>query len=267
MKMTFAISATIALLASVPASAQVLGGGGLGGGLAGGLGGSLGGTLSGPMDRASSTIGSASSGSVSGEKSIDRRSGRVKGSGSASGGSVTTLDSVAGPVAANGSKSASGSANGSADAQLLGTDAVRSIAGESIGTARNTLNGARDRVGTAASDAQGMASSGGSATGNASGSFLGNAGQLAAAGSAAASGAGMFAVVPGMDVTDARGRVIGEVVSVGRNARGVVQNVVVESGDRIATLPATNFSGSGDVLVTGMTKGAIRSAAQDQEAE
>ncbi len=40
----------------------------------------------------------------------------------------------------------------------------------------------------------------------------------------------------------------------------------VETGNRLATLPAANFSGSGDALVTGMTKGELTSAAKQQEA-
>src|SRR3546814_4433286 len=65
----------------------------------------------------------------------------------------------------------------------------------------------------------------------------------------------MFAVAPGMPVTDPRGKVIGHVQNLRQTGSGVVQAVTVEIGDRVATLPAANFAGSGDVLVTGMTKG------------
>src|SRR3546814_8080423 len=64
----------------------------------------------------------------------------------------------------------------------------------------------------------------------------------------------MFAVAPGMPVTDPRGKVIGHVQNLRQTGSGVVQAVTVEVGDRVATLPAANFAGSGDVLVTGMTK-------------
>jgi len=45
-----------------------------------------------------------------------------------------------------------------------------------------------------------------------------------------------------------------------------VQAVTVEVGDRFATLPAASFTGSGDMLVTGMTKGQFKDAAREQEA-
>ena len=84
------------------------------------------------------------------------------------------------------------------------------------------------------------------------------------AGSAAANGAGMFAIEPGMPIEDAKGRVIGYVQQIKQTKQGVVQAVTVEVGDRVATLPAAHFSGSGEALVTGMTKGELRSAAKDQ---
>lgn len=105
-----------------------------------------------------------------------------------------------------------------------------------------------------------------SGAGAAAGGFQGSLGQLAAAGSGAASGGGMFAVEPGMVVTDARGKAIGYVQSVRQTGSGVVEAVTVEVGDRFATLPAANFAGSGDVLVTGMTKGQLKDEAKAQEA-
>ena len=77
----------------------------------------------------------------------------------------------------------------------------------------------------------------------------------------------MFAVEPGMAVTDARGKVIGYVQELRQTGGGVVHAVTVEVGVRVATLPATSFAGSGDVLVTGMTKGQLKKAAEQQEAE
>lgn len=76
----------------------------------------------------------------------------------------------------------------------------------------------------------------------------------------------MFAIEPGMPIEDAKGRVIGYVQQVKQTKQGVVQAVTVEVGDRIATLPAANFSGSGDALVTGMTKGELKSTAKKQDA-
>ncbi len=88
---------------------------------------------------------------------------------------------------------------------------------------------------------------------------------MAVAGSGAASGAGVFAVEPGMAVTDARGKVIGYVQDIRQTGRGVVQALTVEVGNRVATIPAAGFTGSGDVLVTGMTKGELKKTAERQE--
>jgi sporulation protein YlmC with PRC-barrel domain len=86
------------------------------------------------------------------------------------------------------------------------------------------------------------------------GSAQGGLGQLALAGTGAANGSGSFAVSPGMSVTDTRGRVIGTVQNVATNAHGTVQSVTVAAGKRLATLPAADFSGSGNVLTSAMTK-------------
>ena len=50
-----------------------------------------------------------------------------------------------------------------------------------------------------------------------------------------------------------------------QTGRGVVEGVTVEVGNRVATLPAASFAGAGDVLVTGMTKGQLQNAAEQQE--
>ncbi|WP_325544937.1 hypothetical protein [Sphingopyxis sp.] len=75
----------------------------------------------------------------------------------------------------------------------------------------------------------------------------------------------MFAVEPGMPVTDPRGKVIGYVQAVRQTGGGVVDAVTVEVGNRVATLPAASFAGSGDMLVTGMTKGQLKDSAERQE--
>ena len=93
---------------------------------------------------------------------------------------------------------------------------------------------------------------------------MGNLGQLAASGSSAANAGGMFAVAPGMPIEDPKGRVVGYVQSVKQSGGGVVQSVIVESGNRTAELPAANFAGSGDVLVTGMTKGEVKKMSKEQ---
>jgi hypothetical protein len=65
-------------------------------------------------------------------------------------------------------------------------------------------------------------------------------------------------------VTDAKGRAIGTVQDVRTTASGKVRDVVVAVGNRTATLPAANFSGSGDALVSAMGKGEVKDAAKDQ---
>ena len=129
---------------------------------------------------------------------------------------------------------------------------VRSTAGNAVGTAPGLGSLTGSAAGNGSTMGQGMAS--------------GGLGQLAAAGSGAANGAGMFAIEPGMPIEDPKGRVIGYVQQVKQTKQGVVQAVTVEVGDRVATLPASNFSGSGEALVTGMTKGELKSAAKDQNA-
>lgn len=268
----------LAIVSATPASAQLLGGGG-------GLGGGLGGDLTGSIQRTTGSVTGSSTGSIQGEKQIDRRSGRVRGTGSAqssSNGSITggtTVLERSATSSANGSANASKS--GSVNAQLVGTDTVRSLGQEGAGRARGAVDNVRSAAGStvasahsaannAASMASGMGTLSGSAGGNSSatgqGMASGGLGQLAAAGSAAANGAGMFAIEPGMPVEDAKGRVIGYVQHVKQTKQGVVQAVTVEVGKRVATLPAANFSGSGEALVTGMTKSELKSAASEQSA-
>src|SRR3546814_4428073 len=69
-----------------------------------------------------------------------------------------------------------------------------------------------------------------------------------------------------LPISDARGKVIGHVQELRQTGRGVVETVTVEVGNRVATLPAASFTGSGDVLVTGMTKGQLKDTAEQQDA-
>ena len=130
--------------------------------------------------------------------------------------------------------------------QAIGTDAVGGIA-------RST-----------ASTVAGVA---GNVTGGASGATGGAAGAglltLAAAGSAA-SAAGAIAVNPGMIVRDASGRAIGEVQGVRARANGLVDQVLVEAGNRVVALPADNFSVSGDALVSAMSRAEVRKESREQ---
>ncbi|MEH6661549.1 MAG: hypothetical protein V7679_07880 [Parasphingorhabdus sp.] len=290
MKKLIASTITIAFLATSPASAQLLGGsGGLGGSLGGSLGGNLGSNIgSGPdtISQAGGTVtgrgGVTSSTKV--DRTVDTKSGRVatdansssSANGSLLGGVNSSNNAANGAVNGASNGSASGSVNGSSDTSLLGTDAVRSTAGQAIGTTRNAAGSARSAASGAASTATGTArnavtgasavgSLAGSAAGSGSGMAMGNLGQLAASGSTAANANGMFAIAPGMPIQDPKGRVIGYVQDVRQSGSGVVNAVVVEAGNRTATLPAANFAGSGDVLVTGMSKGEIKQAAKQQE--
>ena len=278
-------SAVLALaLAAVPASAQILGGGGgLGGGLGGNIGGSGTGTLGSMIDgstrrlpTASDTTGSLRGASHS-EKSVDARKGRVKASNESALDSTAANSSHVGDRTIGGSGSASGSAGGSADAQLIGTDAVRGTASNALGRTRETVSNVRDRAGTATDRARDTAGNtvsrarnavpstdgvSAAATGAANGAgSLGN-GTLTLAGSAAANGSGAFPVSAGMPVTDAKGKLIGTVQSVRAAAGGRIEQVLVKVKDRTATLPAANFTGSGNALISIMGKGEINKTAE-----
>jgi hypothetical protein len=87
---------------------------------------------------------------------------------------------------------------------------------------------------------------------------------IAAAGSAAANAAGAISVSPGMIVRDSAGRAIGEVQNLRAAANGVVDTIFVEVGNRVAALPADNFSVSGETLVSAMSRSEVRKEAQDQ---
>ncbi len=272
MKKLIVSTMTIALITAAPASAQLLGGSG---GLGGSLGGSLGSTLgSDTIGRTVGTINGAGdvTSSTRTDRSIDTRSGKVAAdadsNSNANGSLIGAADLPNNAVSGSANGSASGSANGSANAGLIGTDAIRSTTGQVVGTARNTAGSARSAangaVSNAVSNASGAGSIAGSVTGSGSGMAMGNLGQLAASGSTAANAGGMFAVVPGMPIEDPKGRIVGHVQSVKQSGAGVVQSVIVESGNRTAELPAASFAGSGDVLVTGMSKGELKKASKAQ---
>jgi hypothetical protein len=255
----------LALAISTPASAQLLGGGG---GLTGGLGGGAGGSIG----RTTGTVTGSTTGSIRGEKKIDRKAGRVSGNGQAQGSSAGTA--AANNAATTGSADASKS--GSIDAQLVGTDFVRGTgedaaargrgAAETVrGTAGSAAGSARSAAGSASGSASGAGSIAGSGSAMGSGMASGGMGQLVTSGSFAASKSGSFAIEPGMPIEDAKGRTIGYVQSVKQTKQGVIEAVTVETGNRMATLPAASFSGQGDALVTGMSKGEMTSVAKQQQ--
>lgn len=243
--------------------------------------------LDGPVETTTRTAKRAR-GSVGVERSVDRRSGKASASGRADGGIGGTLDNQTSALGRStglsGSGDASGGASGGASADLIGTDEVpgytrqlRDRAGSAVaiargtaagavertrggaGRARNTLGNATDGLdGSVAGTSSGSGATGGSANGG-SASGYGSAegeGALSAAGNPAA------ALEPGARVEDARGRLIGRLQRVNRNARGRIESLDVAVGRKVATLSASNFSASGDVLVSAMSKGEVKDAAQ-----
>jgi hypothetical protein len=271
MKKILIATGMLILAAASPASAQLLGGGGGVGGL-GGIGGSLGGGFGGMMDSTLGSVrgtnGSTVSGAASstGRSKVDRRSGSVavdRRVNANAGGTVgQTLDTPARSATSTISGNASGSATASGNAQLVGTDAVRDAAssarsnvGSTVGAVRNgaanVAQGARDTIGTAANSSSaavnGTANSGSSAAG----------GQLALASSVAASASDAVAVQPGMMIQSAKGKAIGQVSQVIADSSGHVQSLLVDVKGRMVNLPAGNFTGQGDALVSAMSAGQI----------
>lgn len=277
MKTFFISTALVALAAANPAQAQLLGS-------SGGLGGMIGGTLNGPgsiggpLGSTTGTMRSATRGTVDatakarGGKSIDRRSGSVAVDGSADAGIAGTVTHAAqapiGNLAGTSTASGSASGSGSARAQLIGTDQVRSIRNSTAGTASSVAGQAKGTAGSAASTASNIASG---AAGSAQASAIGMTGlavgQLAAAGSAAAQANGAFAIASGTPVSGPDGDTLGMVREVVADAHGQVEQVLVEVDGMTASLPASNFSASGDALVSTMSAADIRHVAQQQDTE
>lgn len=268
----FLAGTTALLLVAMPAQAQILGGSG---GLGGMIGGTIGGSGSiGSIGMPTDTIGSATRGTIdgaassSGSHSVDRKSGKVHADRNASAnGSGDLSHTITGPMnsvtgSGSGNASGSGSGSGNADAQLIGTDTVGALAGQATGTARSAAQAASQR-GQAAAGSTGNAS--GSAQGAGSGMFSGAAGQLAAAGSLAAAGQGAFAIDKGMPVLAPDGDRIGKVREVLTDARGQVSGLLVKVDGATALIPAANFTGTGNVLVSAMSEGQIKGVAERQE--
>ncbi|MCL6250573.1 hypothetical protein M3P36_05890 [Altererythrobacter sp. KTW20L] len=270
----FLIAVSSVALFATPAQAQLLGGsGGLGGVVGGTIGGGASGSfpdVGGTLERTrSSTRGTLdSAASTSGEQRVDRRSGRVDANrradarGSAGIGQV--VDNPIAPLTGDASASGSAGGEGNASAQLVGTDAVRGLAGQGASQASSAAQATQSAATGLASQGQATAgeaassslrltgSLGGSASGN--GAATGSAGgsladaMLATAGSAAASGDGAFAVQPGMDVLVPGGEKLGEVSQVIADANGRISEVIVEQGDREVAMPAADLRGNGSAL-------------------
>lgn len=279
------IITTALILSAAPAHAQLLGGG-LGGGLGGTLGGTIGGTLGGAGSVGStfdslqsSTSGTLrGAGSTSGSQSINRHTGHVQADRSANAGGNGDLSQKVGTparmISGNASSNASGSGSGSLDAQLLGTDAVRSTAQTARGAASGAALSARGAASGAASGA--LAGTGGltssltgtlSGSGSASGSggSAGAPGPITGEGSASGAGGSGFQVTRGMPVLAPDGERIGKVRQLFTNGRGEVQQMLVKVGNSTALLPASNFSANGNALMSAMTAGQIQQAAAQQQ--
>ncbi len=286
------IAASALALVSVPAHAQLLGGGGIGGMVGGALGGAgnIGaGPIGMPLQTTTDTIRSTTrgavdaTGSTSGSQKANARSGSVEANRRASASGTADLTQLANtPIAPmTGSVSGTGSAqgSGSAQTQLIGTDALTSAAQGGVTQARGAASPLVSRVRTGASNGASLATgaangvantagtkaSSGNASGSASGSGMGMTGltsmPLAAAGSAAAAGQSAFAVTPGMPVLAADGTKIGKVKQVIANNEGQVQQVVMTARGTRTTVPANLLSANGSGLVMAQGSGSAQSGA------
>lgn len=277
MRKLIAFSA-ILLCSAMPAHAQLVGG--LGGGVGGTLGGAGSiGSIGSPMDTLDSTTRGTlrGSGSTRGSQSVNRKSGQVHADRNAEangGGDLSQVVSTPGrTIGGNAAGNGSASGAGNADAQLIGTDAIRS----SAAAARGTASGAGSR---AAQTGQGAANGAGSATGSlssmlagsgtlvGSGNVLGSGtgGELAGSGSGAAAGNGALTVTKGTPVLAPDGERIGKVRQVFVDARGQVQQLLVKVDGETALLAGGNFSANGNAVMSAMSEGQIKDVAQQQEA-
>jgi len=273
---TFLITSAAALSFIVaPASAQLLGGGGLGGSLGGGLSGGLNGTLDGATSSVRGTTDGTLSGTAStrGNQHVDRKSGSVSAdrsvSGAAAGAVNQTLDTPARSVSSNASGNSSANAGANGNAQLIGTDAVRQNVASTRATVKDTTSSTLRAAGDGSAKAAGFAhrataNGKGAAQGSANGASSLAGSNLVAAGSAASTAAGAFAVSPGMDIQTIKGEAIGTVRNVETDAHGKVQSLLIEVDNRTAKLPAGNFSANGNALVSAMGSGEIKKAAKQQ---
>lgn len=257
-------------LFAAPAHAQLLGGGG--GGL-GGVTGSLNGAVNSTLRTSTDTIRSTTRGDARGEartrgsQNVDRRSGDVSVNRSVDTGLDATtgqlLETPAGAIGGEASGSGNASGSGSANASLIGTDAVRDTAGNTVGRAREGVSTVRNlgtsAVGNARNQASGLTGQAGSAAGSASGAASGAGsagnGMLALAGSGAAQGDGAVAVAPGMPVELPSGSQLGTVRDIVATRSGEVREVIVQTRDGLTRVPAGSLTAEGSALVMGEGSG------------
>lgn len=282
---TILITTAASLIAiAAPAQAQLLGGGG------GLLGGSPVPSLpvlpSLPATAPAAPVGTVTNataggnGSATVSKSADTRTGKANASGSANGsatGSLTqAIDTPVNSATAGLTGSANGSGSANADAQLIGTDAARSIVKQTRDSAGNTVTTYRDRAGglitttrdragnLLATSGQAAGSAQGSASGSGNGAFNGLGQNLALAGSAAAAAAGTFDVKSGTSLFDLQGERIGKVSEVFADGSGRVKGLLVKTADGSALLPVQDFAANGETLVTTLSQSQIAATGAGQ---
>lgn len=271
MKKLLLAASALSFIAVPQAQAQLLSGSGIGQ-VTGSIGSPLDSVRSLPRETLRSTVRGEARGEARtrGSQNVDRRSGRVSAERSIDTGVTAAASDLVETPLVSGQGSASGegraSGSGSAEAQLIGTDGVRAIAGEGAARARGTVStvrnvaipaagAARDRAGSLAGQAAGAASAAGSAEGSGSAAGEGSANGLgsmfAAAGSAAAAAAGQgaFAIAPGMPVVASDGAAVGKVRQIVSDSRGRVEQVIVEARGQDLAIPAGNLAAGADALV------------------
>ncbi|MXO67466.1 hypothetical protein GRI72_01290 [Altererythrobacter marinus] len=269
MKKLLLAASALSFIAVPQAQAQLLSGSGIGQ-VTGSIGSPLDSVRSLPRETLRSTVRGEARGEARtrGSQNVDRRSGRVSAERSIDTGVTAAASDLVETPLVSGQGSASGegraSGSGSAEAQLIGTDGVRAIAGEGAARARGTVStvrnvaipaagAARDRAGSLAGQAVGAASAAGSGEGSGSAAGEGSANGLgsmfAAAGSAAAAGQGAFAIAPGMPVVASDGAAVGKVRQIVSDSRGRVEQVIVEARGQDLAIPAGNLAAGADALV------------------
>ena len=105
----------------------------------------------------------------------------------------------------------------------------------------------------------------GMGSGAASGAASGGNGSLALAGSLASSANGAFSLSKGMTVLGPDGEKLGKIREVVADGRGQVRSLLVKVDGAKAMLPAANFTGSGNAVISAMGEGQIQQVAQDQQ--
>jgi hypothetical protein len=104
----------------------------------------------------------------------------------------------------------------------------------------------------------------GSGGGSGSGAGAGSLGPVTGSGSADGSGSGGFQVTRRKPVLAPGGERIGKVRERITNGRGEVQQMLVKVGDSTALVPATNFSASGNGVMSAMTASQIQQTVAQQ---